>query len=304
MRLSKLGEFGFIERIRKYIKTDRTVVKGIGDDAAVLKYTKDKYLLFASDMLIEGVHFTLKDATPFQIGHKALACNISDIAAMGGIPHFATVSVGLSESLSVAFVDRLYEGILGLAKKFKVNIVGGDTSRSQKLVIDIAIIGEVKKEYLKLRSGARLNDAILVTGELGGSLKSKKHLNFTPRLKEAQVLLKNHRINSMIDISDGLSADLNHILEDSSAGAILYEERIPISRYAGSFKDALTDGEDFELLFTMPPREAALLTKNPSDGLGIPVSCIGKIVDKHSGMRLMDRHGKRHRLKAQGFRHF
>lgn len=304
MKISQLGEFGLIERIKRRTDVDISVIKGIGDDAAVLKYTKDKYLLFASDMLIEDVHFTLKDAAPHQIGHKALACNISDIAAMGGIPHFATVSVGLPKNLSVSFVDRLYEGIIRLAKRFKVNIVGGDTNRSQKLVIDIAIIGDVKKEYLKLRGGARLGEAILVTGRLGGSLKSGRHLDFVPRLKEAQMLVKNFRVNSMIDISDGLSGDLGHILKKSRVGAIIYEKNIPLSRYADSITNALTDGEDFELLFTMPQKDAQRLIKNPRKEIGISVREIGKIVSQHFGMRIIDRYGKSRQLKTQGFCHF
>lgn len=304
MRISQLGEFGLIERIKRRTRTDSSVVKGISDDAAVLKYTKDKYLLFASDMLVEDVHFTLKDATPYQIGHKALACNISDIAAMGGLPRFAVVSVGLPKNLTVRFVDKLYEGILNLARRFNVNIVGGDTNHSQKLVIDIAIIGEVKKKYVKTRGGAKINDVIMVTGALGGSLKSGKHLNFTPRLREAQRLVKDYRINSMIDISDGLSSDLEHILKESRVGAIIYEKKIPLSPYAGSIKDALSDGEDFELLWTMPPLEAVRLIENSRKGPDLSVSEIGQIVDKHFGMSIVDKYGKSHRLNVFGFRHF
>ena len=135
MKLKDIGEIGLIERLRRRTKCDRSVLKGIGDDTAVIKWTRDKYLLYTCDMLIEDVHFKLKSTTPFQIGWKAISRNISDIAAMGGVPRYCLVSAGLNSGLPVSFFDKLYEGMAKLAKKFKVNIVGGDTGRSEKLVI-------------------------------------------------------------------------------------------------------------------------------------------------------------------------
>ncbi|MDD5437122.1 MAG: thiamine-phosphate kinase, partial [Candidatus Omnitrophica bacterium] len=215
--LKNIGEIGLIERIAGKVRRDRSVVKGIGDDTAVIKWTEGKYLLFTCDMTIEDVHFRRRRATPFQIGWKALGRNISDIAAMGGVPRYALVSIGLDPRLPVSFAEGIFAGMDALAKKFRINIVGGDTSRSGKLVIDVSLIGEVENPRLALRSGAREGDAIFVTGFIGGSIKGR-HLGFTPRLNEARALVKNFKINSMIDISDGLLLDLGRVLEASGAG--------------------------------------------------------------------------------------
>ena len=184
-KLQDIGEFGLIKRIADKEKiSDKDVVVGIGDDTAVLKYKKNLYLLLTTDMLVEDVHFNQK-ATPFQIGWKALAVNISDIAAMGGIPKYGLVSLGLKKNTSLKFVDELYRGIKTIAKRFDVQIVGGDTVSSSKLVINIALTGEVEKKYLTLRKGAKIGDKIYVTGRLGGSIIGK-HLSFIPRVKEAR----------------------------------------------------------------------------------------------------------------------
>jgi len=291
MKLQKLGEFGLIDRIAKKTKKGKGVVLGIGDDCAVLEHTKDKYLLVTCDMLVEGVHFLLNKATPSQIGHKALGCGLSDIAAMGGVARYAVVSVGLPKKLSVEFVDNLYKGIKTLADKFKVSIVGGDTNKSDKLVLDITVIGEVKKDKLVKRSGAKIGDFIFVTGALGGSIRGK-HLSFTPRLKEANYLVNNFKLNSMIDVSDGISSDLNHILKQSKVGARLFLDKIPLSKYAKSVNNALNDGEDFELLFTLPKQEAKRLLRSKPKGL-VKFTHIGEIVKKGKGA-----------IPAKGFRHF
>jgi len=227
MKLENIGEFGLIEKIAKGTKTNKSVIKGIGDDAAVLEWTKDRYLLATADMLIEDRHFK-RGASPQDIGWKALCCGISDIAAMGGEPRWALVSCGLPKGLAVRYADGIYSGLKKAAGRFGVNIVGGDTNASDKIILDVTVLGEVKKEDLVLRSGARVGDLIFVTGELGGSIRGK-HLDFTPRIKESQILVKDFKINSMIDLSDGLSSDLNHILEQSAAGAIIYEYLIPRS---------------------------------------------------------------------------
>ena len=143
MKIKDIGEIGLIERISKKVKCDRSVIKGIGDDAAVIRWTGNKYLLFTCDMLVEDVHFLRREATPFQIGWKALARNVSDIAAMGGVPKYALVSVGLDPNLPVSFADGIFDGINAVAGKFKVNIVGGDTSKSRKTVIDVSLIGAI-----------------------------------------------------------------------------------------------------------------------------------------------------------------
>ncbi len=316
-KLKDIGEFGLINRIAEKEKVlDKEVILGIGDDAAVIKYKKGRYLLLTTDMLIEGVHFN-KKATPFQIGWKALATNISDIAAMGGIPKYALVSLGLKKEISVKFVDEIYRGIRTLAKKFKVTILGGDTVSSPKIVVNIVLSGEVEKNYLTLRKGAQIGDKIYITGALGGSILGK-HLSFIPRVKEARYLVKNLHPTSMIDISDGLLSDLKRICEASEVGAKIYQKKIPLSKEAVSLENALTAGEDFELLFTVshhpPPYPShqgrgkqQQLTPLPSRegkaGEGeVHITQIGEVAKKE--ILLLDEKGKRIRLTGNGFDHF
>ena len=233
------------------------MIKGIGDDAAVLPFSKSEYLLFTTDMLAEDTHFTRR-MPPQGIGHKALACNISDIAAMGGRPTFAVISIGIPKNLPVHFIKEIYKGIERTAKAFKVSIVGGDTIKTDKIVINIALLGLVEKKYLITRDGAKPGDWIFVTGPLGGSFKSGRHLNFTPRLVQARFLVEKFRPSAMMDISDGLAGDLNHILKASKVGARLDYESIPRQKNV-SLSQAFNDGEDFELLLTMHPKKARLL---------------------------------------------
>lgn len=304
MRLNILGEVALIERLAKKIKVDKTVVKGVGDDCAVISLSKKKLLLLTIDMLIEGIHFKVKDATPFQIGWKSLACGISDIAAMGGIAKYAVVSLGLPKGLSVEFVDGIYDGINSLGRCFDVKIIGGDTNSSKVLVIDVAVLGFVEPNRLITRSGAKVGDIICVTGALGGSYKSGRHLKFVPRLKEARALVKNYKINSLIDLSDGLSTDLNHIAKESKVGACIYKELIPISKDASSFDAALNEGEDFELLFTLPVTEARRLATKKLSGIKLPITQIGEVVDKKIGVKIIDRFSRVKELKPKGFEAF
>jgi thiamine-monophosphate kinase len=186
-----------------------------------------------------------------------------------------------------------------LAREFKVNIVGGDISRSLRLTIDVSMTGLVEKKYLVLRNGASVGDFIFVSGALGGSI-SGKHLTFIPRVKEARFLAENFKINSMIDISDGLAQDLGHILEQSCAGAVIYADLIPRAHASVSLEDALYSGEDFELLFTMPRKEAGkLIALRP--GVFHP---IGYITDKKSGLRLIDRNCRERVIIPRGYKHF
>ncbi len=303
-KLSELGEFGLIERIKRSVKyKGRDVVCGIGDDAAVLRYTKDRYLLFCSDMLIEDVHFRRKSATGFQIGRKALGVNLSDIAAMGGVPKYCVVSLGIPKGFPVGFLDGFYRGLNSMARQFSVSVVGGDTNRCDSFIVDVALIGEAKKRNIVLRSGARVGDVLFVSGSLGGSL-SGRHLNFIPRVKEAGILVKNFKINSMIDISDGLSVDLSHILKESDAGAVIFEGLIPLSGNCRSVKSALSGGEDFELLFSMAAKEADRLMKKRERLFKTKISPIGKIVDRGYGLNLIDNKGIMRSLKIEGYRHF
>ncbi|MFH1406946.1 MAG: thiamine-phosphate kinase [Candidatus Omnitrophota bacterium] len=298
--IQAIGEFGLIDRIARRIKTSKNVIVGIGDDCAVLRYNKDKYLLLTLDMLIEGVHFTLK-ARPQQIGHKAIAASISDIASMGGVAKYAAISAGLRPCLSLDFADKLFAGISNTARRFKVDLIGGDTNHSAKLVIDVAMVGEVEKKKLVLRSRAKCGDIIFTTGTLGGSIYGK-HLSFTPRIKESGYLVRNYTISSMIDISDGLAGDLWQICKASRVGAAIYENAIPLSPRAKTLSSALNDGEDFELLFTVPPRQAhKLLLKKP---LWLKITRIGEITNRNSGIQLIDKRGRARALRLKGFRHF
>ena len=257
MKVSQLGEFGLIDALKKYAPVSKAVIKGIGDDAAVLPYSKREYLIFTTDMLCEDTHFTRR-MPPGAIGHKALACSISDIAAMGGWPTFAVISIGIPKDLSVRFIKDVYKGMRRTARDFNVSIVGGDTIKTDKIVINVALLGMVEKKYLTTRDGAKAGDWIFVTGPLGGSFKSGRHLNFQPRVPQARFLVEKFRPSAMMDISDGLSGDLNHILKAGRVGAHLDDASIP--RYKGvSLSQALNDGEDFELLFTLSPIKARSL---------------------------------------------
>lgn len=296
--LKSLGEFGLINRIRKSVKADVSVIRGVGDDCAVLEFDKNNYQLITCDMIVENVDFTRKDK-PCLIGRKAIAVSVSDIAACAGLPRHCVVSLAMPGSTSVEFIDGLLKGMLGVAKEYKINLVGGDLSRAKELVIDVSMLGIVEKSNLVLRNGAKRGDVIFVTGPLGGSILGK-HLKFTPRVKEARYLADNFEVNSMIDISDGLIQDLGHILDESSVGAVLYEGLIPLSEEARDLNDAFYTGEDFELLFTLSRSEAKrMLVKGRNN-----FKPIGEITDKGRGIKLVDKEGRERVLKPRGYRHF
>jgi thiamine-monophosphate kinase len=299
MKIKKMGEFGLIDLIRGMMKSPPESIKGIGDDCAVLPFDRQKFLLLTCDMLIEDVDFTRKDR-PYLVGRKSLGCCLSDIAACGGFPRYAQISLGLPPEISVSRVRALYRGIISHAKEFKVEIVGGDISRSDKLIIDAGLIGMVERGNLVLRQGAKSGDTIFVSGKLGGSIY-RKHLRFTPRIKEARYLVKHYKINSMIDISDGLIQDLGHILKQSNQGAVLFKELIPLSVQARRFNEALYMGEDFELLFTLVPSEARRLIRSRQNRRFYP---IGEIVDKTQGLVLLDQQARKIKLESGGFEHF
>ncbi len=298
MRLKDIGEFGLIKRFQKKIKINSSVVKGSGDDCAVLKLNKSSYQLFTCDMIVEGVDF-FKTADLRLVGRKALAISISDIAACGGTPQHAVVALGLPKNMQVHQIDRLAKGLFDLAKEFNINIVGGDISSSSKLIIDVSMLGVVQKNKLCLRQGARAGDLIMVTGEFGGAIKGK-HLKFTPRLKEAQFLVNNFKINAMIDVSDGLVADLRHILKQSSVGAVLYESLIPLSKQAQGMEEALCSGEEFELLFTASRDQASKIIQSARYHFKV----IGEIMPEAFGLRLINSKNEYSKLKFQGYRHF
>jgi len=299
-KLSQLGEFGLISLIRKNVHSTKDVLLGIGDDTAVLSAQGSCHQLFTTDMLLEDVHFTRR-TNARAIGHKALACNISDIAAMGGLPSAAVISLGLPAEVEIDFVKEIYRGINALAKRFSVAIVGGDTVRSEKIIINVALLGWVKKQELVTRSGARQGDMIFVTGPLGKSFETGKHLSFTPRVAESQFLVKRFLPTAMIDISDGLSVDLGHILKESRVGAYLWEEKIPKTKGA-TLSQALSDGEDFELLFTVSQKTGKQLMRRRKDQLQFYP--IGEIIDSPKRLKFLDNAGKEKDFPLIGYKHF
>jgi thiamine-monophosphate kinase len=297
-----MKEVEIVKEIRKRAgKPGKPAKIGIGDDCAVLEYDKGRNLLWASDMLVEGTHFNLRKAGYKKIGRKAVAVNISDIAAMGGLPKYITVSIGVPRSISQASVRAIYDGIFSICASYGIKVLGGDTVRSNKLVIDVSIMGVAEKKRLTKRSGAREGDLVLVTGPVRDG--KKEHLKFTPRVKEARFLTEHYKVNSMIDTSDGVAPDLARICEESGTGCIIYSGAIPLSRGL-TLKDALHYGESFELLFTMPVREARKLSRNKElRRKGFNFSVIGEITPKRKGMRLIGKDGRSSRLKAEGYKH-
>jgi thiamine-monophosphate kinase len=303
------GEFEFINWIRGRTKAARGVIVGPGDDCAVVGLAEKKIALVTTDMMVEGVDFNLKTATPGHIGYKAMAISLSDIAAMGCEPRFAVAAVNLPRKRSMAFAKALYAGLRAAADPFGVAIVGGDVSSSRgELVVCTTVFGLEGTHKPVLRKGARPGDLILVTGELGGSILGK-HLDFTPRVREGLALNEKYKPTSMIDISDGLLADLGHICDESRAGLEIYEWQIPVSADARKLskrsgktplKHALSDGEDFELLFTLPRARALELVARQD--IGTKVTVIGEVTRrKHVWMR--NSSDRLRRIKITGYRH-
>ncbi len=309
MKLSDIGEFGFIKDNALNCRGEG-VVAGVGDDCAVLRYNDSEYILLASDMVIEGIHFNIDDVPPFYVGYKAVARNISDVAAMGGYPEYILVSIALPPNTEYENVCEIYKGIRSCCKKYSVSIIGGDTASSDKIYINVSIFGKVGKDSLVLRSGAVLGELIFVTGELGGSIL-KKHYSFEPRLEESGFLASSFKPGAMIDVSDGLAADLSHITDMSGAGALIYAGDIPVSRDAAllsaesgrlPLEHALYDGEDFELLFTLSSSKIDKLMSEWGNLFDLKLSCIGRVVED-KGVYLV-RDGKKERIERGGYSHF
>lgn len=309
-----MNEFELIHRLTRSLPINPSVVVGAGDDCAVLDAgIPDRLLLFKTDAVVEGVHFTPETA-PEKIGHKALGRCLSDIAAMAGTPTAALVTIGLPGIFKLDFVEAIYAGLNELARRHQVAVVGGETTTNPGgIFISIALLGWVPRGKGVLRSGAEVGDAIFVTGELGGSLAGR-HLDFEPRLAEARWLAQHFSLHAMLDVSDGLAGDLRHILTASRVGAELLASAIPISREArraakaGSAAKpplvaALSDGEDFELLFTIANRDAVpVLDEWKKQFPGLALTCIGKI-KAGEGITIRERQGVRP-LTAHGYVHF
>ena len=259
MKLEELGEFGLIERIRKSLPYSENLL-GVGDDCAIIPYG-DKELLVSVDTLVEGVHF-FKDTNPYLIGRKSISVNISDIAAMAGVPKWVFLSLSLDGSWDVSWIDLFLKGFLDVAKEFNVFLLGGDTTSSNTLTISLTVIGENEKGSSIKRSGARVGNLVAITGRIGcsyaGLLALKNgfgehnelklaHLNPYPKVKEALSIKK--YATAMIDVSDGLVQDCSHICEESGVGMNLYWERIPFC-YADfvNREEMLCGGEDYELV--------------------------------------------------------
>ena len=295
-----MNELELIRLLSASLPANASVITGAGDDCAVLDLgVPDRFVLFKTDAMVEGIHFT-REAPPEKIGHKALARGLSDIAAMAGTPTAALVTLALPRDFDPKFIEAIYTGMNALARRHGVAIAGGETtSNPERMLISIALLGTVAREKCLHRSGSKAGDALFVTGRLGGSLAGQ-HLEFEPRLAEARWLADNFSVHAMIDLSDGLAGDLRHLLEPAALGAELLKSAIPIScaaklqaRAESSAKPpllaALTDGEDFELLFTIACGDAVpLLDAWKKQFPAVPLTCIGKITVT-AGVKLRDK---------------
>ena len=334
--ISELGEFGLIKRLSKDINLNNSsTIKGVGDDAAVTEY-KNKQTVITTDLLIEGVHFDLSYAPLKHLGYKAVVVNLSDVYAMNAIPKQITVSIAFSSRFTLEAIDELYSGIHLACKNYKVDLVGGDTSSSVTgLVISITAIGEVEKENIVYRSGAKPNDLLCVSGDLGAAYAGLKLLqrekdvfksnpDVQPELKGYDYILErqlkpearediikildelNITPTSMIDISDGLSSEILHLSEQSECGSRVYDQKLPIADETKRFADellidpttfAMNGGEDYELLFTISQSDFEKLDKNPY------ITIIGHITEQSKGNYLLTADETEVQITAQGWNH-
>ncbi len=308
-----LNEFSFIESLRNRSASCESLEIDIGDDAAAWRVAEDSLLVTTVDMLMEGVHFTVPPATPLQVGRKVMGVNLSDIAAMAARPQMGVVSIATPRKYGSSFLKELQAGMQQHAEEFSTIIIGGDTNIWEgPLVVSVTLVGIATKKGAVKRSGANKGDWIFCTGTLGGSILGK-HLDVTPRVNEALLLHEKYQLHAMIDISDGLIGDLFHILEESNKGATLFADKIPIAEAAFLMKEsqlikekklplehALSDGEDFELLFTLSPQQGEkLLAEQPLD---IPVTHIG-IVTEEQTCKLHHPNGTQTPLNKKGWEH-
>ena len=280
---------------------------GIGDDMAEIRLAENVSVLITTDMLLDGVHFDLRKTTLKQVGYKAMAVSLSDCAAMATVPVAAVVSVALPKHFGEKELKQLHSGIVLAGDKFACPLVGGDITcwkNKEPFAVSVAMLSRAAGNEPVRRSGARVGDSICVTGAIGGAI-SGKHLNFEPRVKEAIKIAQIVTINSMIDISDGLSSDLNRICRASGVGAVLDGAKIPISDEAqkseNPLSSALNDGEDFELLFTLSPQECQKLL-NAWEG-PVPITQIGTVTETKK-MQIAMPDGRLCDLQAEGYDHF
>ena len=301
----------FIRWIRTQLPPDPRLLLGAGDDAAVLNIAQQTGCVVTSDLLMDQVDFLVDQCSPQRIGRKALAVNLSDLAAMAARPHSVVVSLALPRRGAHALAVGLYEGILPLAREFETSIAGGDTNTwDGPLVISITAIGETTGNGAVPRSGARVGDVVLVTGDFGGSILSK-HFDFTPRVHEALCLHRDYQLHALTDVSDGLSVDLSHIVEESRCGVVIDRDSIPVSKAARQLAEqaenspsalfhALSDGEDFELIMVMAADDAKRLIRQQP--FSIPVTPIGHVVEE-PGLWWPDERGDLIPVEISGYEH-
>jgi thiamine-monophosphate kinase len=330
MKLSDIGEFGFIERIKAgCVIREKDVIKAIGDDCCVFRNSGNLVSLLTTDMLVENVHFIRAAIPPVLLGRKALAVNISDIASMGGTPKEAVISIAIPESLELEYLDSLYDGMKAMAREFDINLLGGDTtSEPEHLVINIALIGEVAEDEALYRSGAKVGDIIFVTGSVGSSaagldmLLNKRaskdfdellnvHYDPYPQIQAGRIIAETKLAHSLIDVSDGIASDLGHICAESRVGAIIEANSIPVTelveKYIQNYKldfEHLTlhVGEDYILLGTAPEKSADVLETDLT-AHGCQFHIIGKTIAE-PGIRLRGRDGQIRQVRSSGFDHF
>ena len=331
MQLKEVGEFGLIDIIKKQAPASHPhIIKGIGDDAAVVKAERGQVLLVTTDTLNEGVHFRQDYISPFLLGKKCLSVSLSDIAAMGGTPFCYVVSLAVPPATPLSYVKSLYRGMAAQAKRFDAPLAGGDTTTSLGAIsVSVTLLGTAGAKHTVFRHGAKPGDLIFVTGTLGDAhlglllLKKdtaaskrnplvKKHCDPVPRIEAGAALARSGIAGSMIDISDGLLADLSHILEKSRVGAEVVTDALPLSpRYRKQcldfsrdfYRPALAGGEDYELLFTAAPKKRGEV-EQLSRSLEVPIACIGKITATASHIVLVDHNGKKTTPSRKGFTHF
>jgi thiamine-monophosphate kinase len=336
-----LSEFALIRSLRRrFGRTDSSVVRGIGEDAAIIKMPTGSRLLLTTDLLAEGVHFDLATTTLQDVGYRAAVANLSDIAAMGGVPRYLLVSLAVPHERTAAEIDRLYRGLMQACRRYGVQLVGGDTSASRNgLFVNITLTGAAHPDRVLTRAGARAGDLIYVTGTLGDSQAGlallqagdrasaslfdkgadrirrfliRRHLRPLARVREGRLLAERRLASAAIDLSDGLSGDLAHLCEESRVGAELDPRAIPVSSACRSYADvrrlnpvdvALSGGEDYELLFTVPPanrRKVEALARRAR----FRVSCIGLITARRSGIRVKRDDGSWQPLTVTSYEHF
>ena len=334
--IAELGEFGLIDRLTEKIKiSNKSTIKGVGDDAAILEFG-EKQVVISTDLLTEGIHFNLMYVPLQHLGYKAVAVNVSDICAMNAVAKQITVSIAISSKFSVEAVEEIYKGIYTACERYKVDLIGGDTTSSLTgLTISITAIGEVEKGKAVLRSGAKPNDLLCVTGDLGGSYMGLQLLerenevfkinpNVQPQLDGYDYILQRQlrpearvdmieifrktgvQLTSMIDISDGLSSEILHLCKNSGVGCNLYEEKVPLDFQTKKMAEelninplvaALNGGEDYELLFTIAPADFDKIKNDPD------ITIIGHMTEASEGTNLITTGGSKIPLIAQGWNH-